>query len=187
MSEHHRDPQHPEDHQSQAEIQDASARADGESDHASQDGRYGEQPGQSQTPGAHGQSAGDDGQGHIQQPQHGGYLPGYGYPYPPVDPRAQSQATTALVLGIVGLVSMLGVILGPIALVQARKAREGGADATAGRVLGWIATIIGALSVLLIIGWVIFVLSILGTALHNTPTGTPSAAGLTAPLRMLFG
>lgn len=187
MSEHHRDPQHPEDHHSQAEIQGAPARTGDEPDHPLQGGRHGEQPGQSQTPGEYGQPAGDCGQGHIQQPQHGGYPREYGYPYPPVDPRAQSQATTALVLGIVGLVSMLGVILGPIALVQAKKAREGGADATAGRVLGWIATIIGALSVLLIVGWVIFVFSILGTALHNSPTGTPSAAGLTAPLRVLFG
>lgn len=57
--------------------------------------------------------------------------------------QAQSWATPALVLGIVGLFTV-PFILGPLALWQASKARRVGHDASAGWVLGWICTLWGA-------------------------------------------
>ena len=112
--------------------------------------------------------------------------PGWGGPAP-VDPQAQSRATTAMILGIVGLVSGFGVILGPIALVQAGKAAEGGADATAGRILGWVSTILGAVMLLLIVAWLVFVLSMLGSALHSVPDATVSPASLGPAGRTALG
>lgn len=74
--------------------------------------------------------------------QHAGY-PGPMY-YDPDFEIARNAATTALILAIVGLFT-LPFILGPLALWQAGKARQGRADATAGTVLGWITTVWGLL------------------------------------------
>lgn len=92
-----------------------------------------------------------------------GYAPpGYGYysPTPGTDElhrlsfereqRAQQHATIAIVLGLVGLFT-LPIILGPLAIWQASKARSLGGQATAGLVLGWIALIWG------FSGWLFFV------------------------------
>ncbi|QQC58800.1 DUF4190 domain-containing protein [Rothia kristinae] len=83
-------------------------------------------------------------------PKPGDYMPAPAPP-PPGDSRAQSQAATAMALGVVGLVTGLGVIFGPIALVQAKRAREGGADASSGRILGWLATIVGVICLILFV------------------------------------
>lgn len=56
-----------------------------------------------------------------------------------------------MALGVVGLVTGLGVIFGPIALVQAKRAREGGADASSGRILGRLATIVGVICLILFV------------------------------------
>lgn len=97
-------------------------------------------------------------QGHA---PHGYAPPGYGYysPTPGSDElhrlsfereqRAQQHATTAVVLGIIGLFT-LPVILGPLAIWQASKARSLGHQATAGLVLGWIALLWG------FTGWLFF-------------------------------
>lgn len=61
--------------------------------------------------------------------------------------NAQGNATTALVLGIIGLFT-LPFILGPLALWQAGRARRRGVEATAGLALGWICTIWGGLVVI---------------------------------------
>ncbi|WP_129656757.1 hypothetical protein [Rothia halotolerans] len=77
----------------------------------------------------------------------------------PATAQAQTQAQTAMILGIVGVVvTIVGVILGPIALSQAGKAERGGADATAGRVLGWISTILGGLLALFFVAYIVFVI-----------------------------
>lgn len=57
---------------------------------------------------------------------------------------AGKARTTSLVLGIIGLF-FLGIVLGPLAIMQANKAERLGERATAGKVLGWIATIFGIL------------------------------------------
>lgn len=72
-----------------------------------------------------------------------------------ISPEASKAKTTSLVLGIIGLF-LLGIILGPIAIMQANKAERLGERATAGKVLGYICTIFG------IIGLIFTVLRFLG-------------------------
>lgn len=45
-------------------------------------------------------------------------------------------------IGVIGLV-VLGIVFGPLALVQAHKAEVLGVKATAGKVLGWISVTLG--------------------------------------------
>ena len=79
-----------------------------------------------------------------------GYAPpGYGYysPTPGTDElehwafqreqKARQHATSAVVLAIIGFFT-LPIILGPLAIWQASKARSLGHRATAGLVLGWV-------------------------------------------------
>jgi uncharacterized Tic20 family protein len=94
------------------------------------------------------------------QPQQGQDFPGpnsgYGYSAQPHDAaEGQKHAQMSLVFGIIGLF-VLGIVLGPLAIVQAGKAEKLGQQATAGKVLGWISTILGAL------GLIMFVLMIAG-------------------------
>lgn len=56
-------------------------------------------------------------------------------------------------LGIIGLF-VFGIILGPLAIMKANEAQRGGVDATAGKVVGWIALILHALG--LIVGILMF-------------------------------
>ena len=106
-------------------------------------------------------------QGYGQQGGYGagGYYQQPGYPMPPQAGYYQATqmapgAVAALVCGIIGIVIYCtGLILGIIAITQAKKAKEhiamnpqlygGGGMATAGMVLGIIATIIGGLTVCL--------------------------------------
>ncbi|MEG9248218.1 hypothetical protein V6S67_08985 [Arthrobacter sp. Soc17.1.1.1] len=60
----------------------------------------------------------------------------------PLPPEAGKARTASLVLGIVGIF-FLGIVLGPLAIMQANKAERLGERSSAGRVLGWIATILG--------------------------------------------
>ncbi|MCU1574922.1 MAG: hypothetical protein JWO93_3004 [Micrococcaceae bacterium] len=64
-----------------------------------------------------------------------------------VSPEASKAKTISLVLGIIGLF-LLGIVLGPIAIMQANKAERLGERATAGKVLGWICTIFGIIGVI---------------------------------------
>ncbi|WP_104179654.1 hypothetical protein [Arthrobacter sp. B0490] len=57
-------------------------------------------------------------------------------------PEAGQARTASLVLGIIGIF-FLGIILGPLAIMQANKAERLGERSSAGRVLGWIATALG--------------------------------------------
>jgi len=92
-------------------------------------------------------------------------MPNYGGPTPPppppLPPQSKSNATTALILGIVSVVCCQ--ILGPIAWylgnkeLQAIKAGAapitGEGSAKAGMILGIIGTILFALSILWIVLW----------------------------------
>lgn len=88
----------------------------------------------------------------YQQPfASGGYQPGY------YQPSSQAMAGTSaaqlsLIFGIVGFF-MAGFVLGPLAIWQASKAERLGVPATAGKILGWIVTI---LNVLAIVGLIVF-------------------------------
>ncbi|MHA7178642.1 hypothetical protein ACX80J_00855 [Arthrobacter sp. MDB2-24] len=64
-----------------------------------------------------------------------------------ISPEASKAKTTSLVLGIVGLF-ILGIILGPLAIMQANKAERLGERATAGKVLGYICTIFGVIALI---------------------------------------
>jgi uncharacterized Tic20 family protein len=66
--------------------------------------------------------------------------------------EGSKAAQLSLIFGIVGLF-VLGLLFGPLAILQAKKAERHNTPATAGKVLGWISTI---LSVVLIVLLVIF-------------------------------
>ncbi|HEY6332591.1 MAG TPA: DUF4190 domain-containing protein, partial [Blastocatellia bacterium] len=86
--------------------------------------------------------------------------PGYGAPYPvPNVPRSNQTATTALILSIVGLVCF-GFVVEPIAIFLALKAKKeiaadplqtGEGMATTALVIGIIATLLYAASVILVV------------------------------------
>lgn len=116
-------------------------------------------------PGQHGYPAGHQGQpGH-----HPGYSRGADYyqqtaawhQHTAAISQGQSHATTALICGILGFF-VVGFILGPVAIVQAKKAQQLGADATPGLILGWIVTVIYA-AMILFFGLLIL-LGIIGAA-----------------------
>ncbi|MDO5735137.1 MAG: DUF4190 domain-containing protein [Propionibacteriaceae bacterium] len=88
--------------------------------------------------------------------QPGGYQPNYNLN--PGQMRGQQLAQTSMIFGIISLFA-LGIILGPIAIVKAKRAEEAGGDAKVGRITGWIGTILGALW---LIGVVIYVIALIG-------------------------
>lgn len=88
----------------------------------------------------------------------GGYQPNYYAQSSPDQARGQELAQTSMIFGIISLF-VVGVILGPIAIVKAKRAEELGGDATIGKITGWIGTILGALQLIGAIIWVIAVLS----------------------------
>lgn len=53
------------------------------------------------------------------------------------------HARNAIIFGIVGVLIGLGIIFGPLALIQAKKADHLGVPTVVGSVLGWIATVSG--------------------------------------------
>ncbi len=77
------------------------------------------------------------------------------YTQSPQQVEAEKASQVSLICGILGLF-FLGIILGPIAIVQATKAEKLGKAATAGKVLGWIDTIFG------VIGIIVFIMMIAG-------------------------
>ncbi|HEX2143487.1 MAG TPA: DUF4190 domain-containing protein [Glycomyces sp.] len=87
------------------------------------------------------------------------YPPPYGYPYGPPQPT-NGMAIAAMVCGIVGACSplgILGLIFGTIAKRQIKEKGEGGDGmATAGIVLGWI-------GVASIVFWILYIVFIVGT------------------------
>lgn len=83
-----------------------------------------------------------------QQPLQGGF-----YTQSPQQVEAEKASQVSLICGILGLF-FFGIILGPIAIIQANKAEKLGKAATAGKVLGWIDTIFGVLG---LIGFIIVV------------------------------
>lgn len=100
-------------------------------------------------------------------PGSGGPTPGYGYGYPLR--RDHPQATTALILGIIGLVACQ--LLSPVALVVGRRAMNqidrdpeaygGRGMATAGFVLGIIGTAFLALALAFLV--LVIVVAIVGS------------------------
>jgi hypothetical protein len=107
----------------------------------------------------------------YQQPYpSGGYQAG---PYQSYQPsyaalEGEKAAQLSLILGLVGLF-VAGFVLGPLAIWQATKAERLGVPATAGKILGWIVTVLYALAILATIVVVIIVVAGLGaTATYSS-------------------
>jgi vacuolar-type H+-ATPase subunit I/STV1 len=81
--------------------------------------------------------------------------------YSPEYLAGKKVAETSLLFGILGLF-VLGFVFGPLAIINANKAERMGFPATAGKVLGWIASGLSALGV------VITVLILVGLAASGT-------------------
>lgn len=75
--------------------------------------------------------------------------------------QGEKYAQTSLIFGIVGLF-LLGIVFGPLAIVNANKAEKLHVAATGGKVLGWIDTILSVL------GIVIFLFIMIGAAGAST-------------------
>lgn len=97
-------------------------------------------------------------QPYAQQPQpyHPSAYPSmHAMGYSPEYVEGKKVAETSLLFGILGLF-VLGFVFGPLAIINANKAERMGFPATAGKVLGWIASGLSALgvvfTVLLLIG-----------------------------------
>lgn len=88
--------------------------------------------------------------------------PGGAMPWPhPTERQSQDaarDAQVAMVLGIVGLF-FLSIVLGPLAVHFATRARRKGDRALPGLVLGWIALAVGILTLLPMLAAVIVVVS----------------------------
>lgn len=106
------------------------------------------------------------------------YPPPYGYPYVPPRPT-NGMAIAAMVCGIVGVCSplgVLGIIFGMVAKRQIKETGEGGDGmATAGVVCGWI----GVAATIVWIAYYIFMFALLGTAVNEIensdwPTDDPT-------------
>lgn len=106
-------------------------------------------------------------------------------PYPPppyAPPPTEGRAVAALVLGVVGLflcgpfASVPAIVLGRLAVrtIDASQGRLGGRGiATAGFVLGIVATVVWTLVILLVIGLFAFSATVVGHV--GTCTASPSS------------
>ena len=83
----------------------------------------------------------------------------------PEQMRGQQLAQTSMILGILSLF-VVGVILGPIAIVKAKQAERLNTAATVGKVTGWIGTILGVLSIL---GFVLFTVLLMASSGSTSP------------------
>lgn len=92
--------------------------------------------------------------------QHNSPTPPAGYAQPtyiqnsPDQMRGQQLAQTSMILGIISLF-VVGIILGPIAIVKAKRAEELHTAATVGKVTGWIGTVLGILWIIGTIFWIV--------------------------------
>lgn len=105
--------------------------------------------------------------GSYSTPSEQPYAQNYNQPYGQVtvNPEGQKHAQNAMIFGILSIViAGLGVVFGPLALSQVRKAESYGAEATVGKVTGWIGLVLGILSLLFIIAYIAFIVILIGTA-----------------------
>ena len=94
------------------------------------------------------------------------YQPGM-YAPPARTMEGERAAQLSLIFGIVGLF-VAGLILGPLAIWQAKKAESFGVPATAGKVLGWILVAMWGLAALLVILLVVFLFAGIATTGSNS-------------------
>jgi hypothetical protein len=77
--------------------------------------------------------------------------------------EGQKHAQRSLIFGILGLF-FLGVVFGPLAIVSANKAERLHIPATAGKVLGWISAVWGAIAIIIFIVLMGSMLAAMGNA-----------------------
>lgn len=114
-------------------------------------------------------------------------MPTAGPPPPPYPlPQTSGYAIASMVLGILNF-SGLPLIGGILALVFAGSAEkeiragngwvQGEAFMRAGRILGWVGIVLSSLGILAVIGYFVFLFTLLASLSHNltlpTPTATP--------------
>jgi hypothetical protein len=110
---------------------------------------------------------------YVQVPPPYGQVPPGQYAYPlPVEPPATSKATTAMVLGITGLVVCPGVLSIPAWVIGHQAVREidasqgrlgGRSQAQAGYILGIIGTVLAALGILAVVAIFVFSFAVADT------------------------
>lgn len=113
--------------------------------------------------------------GYGQQPPY--QQPGqYSYPQVPMEPPASSKSTTALVLGITGLVICPGILSIPAWIVgrqavqeiDASQGRIGGrSQAQAGYILGIIGTCLAALGIIAFVAIMLFSVAFTGAVVNE--------------------
>ncbi|GER23951.1 hypothetical protein NCCP1664_24460 [Zafaria cholistanensis] len=81
--------------------------------------------------------------------------------------RGQQLAQTSMILGILSLF-VVGVILGPIAIVKARQAERLNTPATVGKVTGWIGTILGVAGIVIFVVVMVVAVATAGSAEFTT-------------------
>lgn len=108
-----------------------------------------------------------------------------GYPQPDQAPVTQGQlrwylegirhARLASVFGLLGIFT-LGVVFGPLAIGEAKKAESYGVPAQDGRILGWVGIGLFIAGVLFFIAYFIFILSFISQlpGIMGTPFPTPA-------------
>lgn len=80
--------------------------------------------------------------------------------------EGRRSAQLSLAYGVLGLF-IFWFVFGPLAISQANKAERMGEPAAGGRLLGWVAIILGVLGILVIIAWVVFFAATFSTMMQN--------------------
>ena len=101
------------------------------------------------------------------RPDDGGFRGYGGYGPPPYQQsygmaaaqEGQRAGQLAIAFGVIGLLSGLGVIFGPLAIWQANRADRAGGVGIGGRVLGWVAIGIAIAFVVLFVAYGVFLFS----------------------------
>jgi hypothetical protein len=89
--------------------------------------------------------------------------------------EGERYAKTSTILGIVGMGTGLGIILGPMAIIKAARAEKLGVDSTVGKVTGWLGTIFGAFAIIGLILWI----GVFGALLANANPDDIKTGGFT--------
>jgi hypothetical protein len=97
----------------------------------------------------------------------------YGYP-PQLNSNVEGEkhAQSSLILGIISLFAF-GVVIGPLAMIQARKAEALNVSATPGKITGLIGLILGIVTILGIVALIVMSAAV-GDAVLNESMGVAS-------------
>lgn len=86
------------------------------------------------------------------------------------DYEGKRAAQLSIAYGVIGMF-LFWFVFGPLAISNANKAERMGEPAAGGRLLGWVAIILGVLSILAIVGWVMFFAATFSTAFQSGMSG----------------